>query len=76
MRMRSLLECPGTVVIHQDESVSCTENTCPGDLPRGPWFSLHSSFVRCSAALGGSGCPSCEFRAPATGGIRRRQRDV
>src|SRR5579863_1116656 len=73
---RSLLECQGTVVVHRDDSVSCTDDRCPHDLPRGAWFSLHSSFVRCSTALGGDGCPSSEFDVPAPGGMRRRQRDL
>lgn len=76
MRTTSLLECFGTVVIHRDQSVSCTDDTCPHDLPRGTWFSLHSSFVRCSTALGGEGCASCEFDLPGVKGIRRRQRDT
>ena len=76
MRTTSLLECPGTVVIHRDQSVSCTTNTCPSDLPRRTWFSLHSAFVRCSTAVGGDGCGYCEFDVPLTNVVRRRQREV
>src|ERR1700719_1008601 len=68
MRTTSLLECQGTVVVHRDQSVSCTDDTCPRDLPRGTWFSLHSSFVRCSTALGGTGCLDCDFDLPRTVG--------
>ena len=64
MGTTSVLACSGTVVVHRDQSVSCTDDTCPRDLPRGTWFSLHSSFVRCSIALGGDGCLYCEFGAP------------
>ena len=73
MRTTSLLECFGTVVVHRDQAVSCTDDSCPTDLPRGTWFSLHSSFVRCSTALGGDGCVYCEFDAPVTAGTRRWQ---
>src|SRR5579863_2329658 len=75
MEARSLLECEGTVVVHRDDSVSCTDDRCPHDLPRGTWFSLHSSFVRCSTALGGDGCLYCQFDAAVPAGTRR-QRDV
>ena len=76
MRTTSVLACPGTVVVHRDQSVSCTRNQCPNHLPRGMWFSLHSSFVRCSIALGGQGCLYCDFEAPMPMGLRRRQRDL
>ncbi len=60
MRWVLLPECPGTVVIHRDNAVSCTTNTCPRNLPRGTWFSLHASFTPCEAA-GGAECPDCAF---------------
>ena len=75
MRTTSLLECPGAVVVHRDQSVSCTADTCPRDLPKVMWFNLHSSFVRCSTALGGDGCLYCEFDVPATVGTRRWEPD-
>jgi hypothetical protein len=67
------LECSGAVVVHRDQSVSCTDDTCPRDLPKVMWFNLHSSFVRCSTALGGAGCLYCEFEVPVTVGTRRWQ---
>jgi hypothetical protein len=73
MRSTSLLECSGTVVVHRDQSVACTHDTCPRDLPRRTWFSLHSSFVRCSTALGGDGWRYCELDAPVTVGTGRWQ---
>jgi hypothetical protein len=73
MRTTSLLDCQGAVVVHRDQSVSCTDDTCPRDLPKALWFSLHSSFVRCSTALGGDGCLYCEFDAPVRSQTRRWQ---
>jgi hypothetical protein len=71
MRTTSVLECAGAVVVHRDQSFSCTDDTCPRDLPKVMWFNLHSSFVRCSTALGGDGCLYCEFDFPITVGTRR-----
>ena len=73
MRTTSLVECPGAVVVHRDQSVSCTDDTCPRDLPKALWFSLHSSFASCSTALGGDGCLYCEFDAPVRAQTRRWQ---
>jgi hypothetical protein len=73
MRTTSLLECPGAVVVHRDQSVSCTDDTCPRDLPKALWFSLHSSFGSCSTALGGDGCLYCEFGARVRAETRRWQ---
>jgi len=64
-----LPECPGRVVIHRDDAVTCTANTCPSNLPRGTWFALHSSFRRCGL-VHGDGCPECSFAAPAGVGYR------
>ena len=57
--------CSGAVVVHCDGAVTCTTDTCPRDLPRWMWFSLHSSFVRCVDALGADGCPEYGF-APSS----------
>jgi hypothetical protein len=64
MRTTSLFECSGIVGVHRDEAVTCTSDTCPRDLPMAMWFSLHSSFVRCSTALDTDDCPNCGFETP------------
>ena len=74
MRSTSLLECSGTVGVHRDEAVTCTDDTCPRDLPMAMWFSLHSSFVRCSAALDTDDCPNCGFEAPTD--VRQVERNL
>lgn len=61
MRTTALLACPGAVVVHRDQAVSCTDDTCPRDLPRGTWFSLHSSFVQCRTSFDIDDCPDCGF---------------
>ena len=74
MRTTSLLECPGAVVVHRDQSVSCTDDTCPRDLPKALWFSLHSSFVRCSTTLDADDSPNCEFETPVD--VRQAERNL
>ena len=65
MYQSTLPPCSGTVVVHRDEAVTCTIDTCRRDLPRGTWFSLHDSFVYCPEWLGvGRMCPDCGFSAP------------
>ena len=74
MRSTSLLECSGTVGVHRDEAVTCTDDTCPRDLPMAMWFSLHSSFVRCSTALDTEDSPNCGFETPVD--VRQVERDL
>jgi hypothetical protein len=64
MRATSLFECSGTVGVHRDEAVTCTSDNCPRDLSMAMWFSLHSTFVRCSTALDTDDCPNCGFETP------------
>jgi hypothetical protein len=63
MRAMPLLECTGTVVVHRDDSVTCTTDTCPRDLPVETRFSLHTSFVTCGNAFDTDDCPHCGFDA-------------
>ena len=65
MRAMPLPECLGTVVVHRDDAVTCTRDTCPRDLPLETWFSHHTSFVTCSTALE---CPHCGFDPPVQSG--------
>jgi len=60
-----LRECLGTVVVHRDDAVTCTRDTCPRNLPLEMWFSHHTSFVTCITALD---CPHCGFDAPVQSG--------
>jgi len=53
--------CPGTVVVHRDEAMTCTSLTCPRHLSQAQWSGIHSTFVPCSAAAGPEGCPDCRF---------------
>ena len=64
MRAMPLPECVGTVVVHRDDIVTCTRDTCPRDLPLETWFSHHSSFVTCRT----DDCPHCGFNAPGRSG--------
>jgi len=60
MRAMPLPECLGTVVVHRDDAVTCTRDTCPRDLPLETWFSHHTSFVTCKT----EDCPHCQIEAP------------
>jgi len=75
MQHRSMQRlCSGTVVVHRDGAVTCTTDTCRTDLGRGPWFSTHSSFVRCTETLDRSRrCPDCGFETPAIAQMSRLQ---
>jgi len=59
MRAMPLPECLGTVVVHRNDAVTCTRDTCPRDLPPESWFGYHASFVVCRV----DACPNCEFDA-------------
>jgi hypothetical protein len=74
MRTLPLPECSGTVGVHRDEAVTCTDDTCPRDLPKALWFSLHSSFVRCGTALDTGDCPNCGFETPVD--VRQVERNL
>jgi hypothetical protein len=65
-------QCSGIVKVHRDEAVTCTSDACPRDLPMSMWFSIHSSFVRCSSALDIDNCPYCGFETPVTVGQGER----
>ena len=54
-----LPECLGTVVVHQNDAVTCTRDTCPIDVSAETWFSHHSSFMTCNT----DNCPHCVFDA-------------
>jgi len=60
MRAMPLPECVGTVLVHHNDLVTCTRNSCPRDAPLETWFSFHASFVTCSA----DDCPYCRCGAP------------
>lgn len=70
MRAMPLPECLGTVVVHRDDAVTCTRDTCPRDLPLETWFSHHTSFVTCSS----DDCAYCRFNDPVP--VPRRDRDA
>ena len=55
--------CPGTVIVHRDDAMTCTSRRCPQQLTREDWFKIHASFVPCSVAHRHSGgeCPDCDF---------------
>lgn len=60
-----LPHCPGIVVVHHDQSMTCTQPSCQadGDLyPRGSegWILAHVAFYGCDVVL--RQCPRC---APA-----------
>ena len=74
MQSTSSLECSGTVGVHRDEAVTCTDDTCPTELPMAMWFSLHSTFVRCSTALHTDDCPNCGFETPVD--VRQVERNL
>ncbi|HTT86987.1 MAG TPA: hypothetical protein VMF60_06450 [Acidimicrobiales bacterium] len=61
MKLTPMPLCPGTVIVHRDDAMTCTSHRCPKQLTRGDWFKIHSSFVPCSVAHGGAECPDCEF---------------
>ncbi len=66
MRTASLPRCSGTVVLHRGDAVTCSRGTCPKDLSKAVWLSLHWRFVRCVEVLGhGGDCLDCGF-APST----------
>jgi|GEM_PF-5168015 len=73
MHDMSPTSCQGTVVVHCDDAVTCTTDTCPKDLGRGIWFSIHATFVRCPETSDrGQGCPDCGFRTVDVGtGVAR-----
>lgn len=73
-RTAPLPRCPGTVVVHRDDAVTCTSGTCQRDRPKGIWLSIHSKFVYCAEALGGAiPCPDCGFEAPTAAPRSRLQ---
>jgi hypothetical protein len=59
MRDMPLPECLGTVVIHEYDAVTCTQDTCPRDMTLETWFGHHTSFVTCKT----NDCPYCRFGA-------------
>lgn len=60
MRAMPFPECLGTVVVHRDDVVTCTRDSCPRDLLLETWFSYHTSFVTCRT----DSCPHCGLNAP------------
>jgi len=50
--------CNGTVIVHRDRTMTCTELPCPQETGIGYWLNLHSAFMPCSTTLG-EGCPIC-----------------
>ncbi|MGA2521940.1 MAG: hypothetical protein ABSG81_14130 [Acidimicrobiales bacterium] len=56
--------CSGTVLVHEDDAVTCTSDECPRHLARTKWFSVHSTFVPCRTVAGPEGCPDCDFQSP------------
>lgn len=59
MQAMPLPECLGTVVVHRDDAVTCTRDSCPRGLSLESWFSHHTSFVTCKI----DECPHCSFNA-------------
>jgi len=53
--------CSGTVTIHRDNAMTCTNPDCPRHVTRDTWFGLHSNFLSCAAVHGPRGCSDCEF---------------
>ncbi|HTZ07673.1 MAG TPA: hypothetical protein VMB72_01295 [Acidimicrobiales bacterium] len=57
-----LPHCPGIVVVHHDQSMTCTQESCRADdelYPRGSegWLLAHAAFYGCDAVL--RHCPRC-----------------
>ena len=64
MNDTALLTCAGTVTVHRDHSVTCSDDACPRDLNRGRWFSMHTRFVQCAEVRDTTHrCPECAFEA-------------
>ena len=62
VRTSSLPRCSGTVILHRGDAVTCSRGTCPKNLSKAVWLSLHWRFVRCIEVLGrGGDCPECGF---------------
>jgi hypothetical protein len=62
MQLALFPACPGTVIVHRDMAVSCTNASCCHSVPRTGWFGLHSTFVPCGEIFGGGEfCRDCGF---------------
>jgi len=57
MQAMPLPECLGTVVVHRNDVVTCTQTTCPRNVSLDTWFGFHSLFASCST----DDCPYCRF---------------
>jgi hypothetical protein len=55
--------CHGTVVVHKDLAVTCTNEFCRSDMPRATWLSIHRYVLRCVDATGDSRCQLCDFES-------------
>jgi hypothetical protein len=54
--------CDGVVLVHDDQSVECSEPGCRTDLDRPSWLAMHVSFISCHEA-GDTGCSLCRLAA-------------
>jgi hypothetical protein len=73
MKLTPMPLCPGTVIVHRDDAMTCTSRSCPKQLTRGDWFKIHASFVPCSVAHSAGGCPDCEFGSVVVDLAQRRR---
>ena len=60
--------CPGTVVVHRDQAMTCTSERCPAPPTPADWFDVHASVVPCTVAHREGNCAVCAYRP---GGRRR-----
>jgi len=55
----SHLHCGGTVLVHDDRGLTCTDAACCVGASVEATVSFHSSFVACSDVFSEAGCPRC-----------------
>ena len=73
MKLMPMPLCPGTVIVHRDQAMTCTSGRCASQLTPAEWFKIHSSFVPCTVAHRHGGCPDCAFTTKVVDLARRRR---
>jgi len=53
------LKCDGTVIVHQDRSLTCSNSSCTVMAAVEAVTSWHQRFVACRQVFGEEGCPRC-----------------
>lgn len=53
------IRCSGTVIVHADQSLTCSDPACTQSEDRSAWIGCHALFVGCAALDGTALCPRC-----------------